>query len=54
MACSVGARYRGVGGDPVTSLWTAAISSRQLEMEDASLARDRTRYTNARDEYRRC
>ena len=30
------------------------MSKRQQDIEDASLARDRTRYRDARDEYRRC
>ena len=54
MACSVGVRYRGLGGDVVASLWAAAVSENKKEVEDASLARDRTRYKDARDEYRRC
>ena len=54
MVCSSGVRYGGVGGDTVASLRAAAVSERQQEVEDASLARDRTRYRDAKDEYRRC
>ena len=51
MACSAGVRYTGLGGDAMASLQVAAVSERQQEVEDASLARDRTRDRDARDEY---
>ena len=42
MACFASVRYRGIGGDEVASLWAATVSKRQQEVQDASLARDRT------------
>ena len=38
----------------MASLWAAVMSEGQQEVEDAKLARDRTRYKDARDDYRRC
>ena len=54
MACFATVQYRGLGGDTMASLWAATVLERQQEVEDASLARDRTRYKDARDEHKRC
>ena len=54
MACSMGVRYRELGGIAVARLRAVTMSKRQQEVEDATLARDRTRYRATRDEYRRC
>ena len=54
MACSVGDRYRELGGDAVASPQTATMLERRQEVEEASLARNRTRCIVASDEYRRC
>ena len=38
----------------MASLRAAAVSEKQQKVEGAILVRDRTRYRDARDEYRRC
>ena len=54
LTCSVGDKYRGVGGDAVASLRAAAVVEKQQEVDDCRLARNRVRYRAAIEEYRRC
>ena len=41
MACSMGDRHRGLGGDTVASHWAATLLERQQEEKEPRLARKR-------------
>ena len=54
LVCSVGDRYRGLGGDAVASLQAGAALLKQQEVEEAVLGRIRVSYRVARKDYSRC
>ena len=54
MACFAGNRYRGLGVDIAWGLCTDALEKRQKQIEEGSLARQRTKYRNTRNKYKRC